>query len=105
MRHSIRLADGKRQCGSAAERKADDGGPLDFKRVQNADEIARKKRRGITAGNGGCVGQTVAALIVSNDAEAVLQGPDLMKPHALAAGEAVQKHNWRPGAGIADVDG
>ena len=46
----------------------------------------------------------MAALIVSDDAEAILQRPYLVKPHALAAGEAVQQHHRRPVAGIADVD-
>jgi hypothetical protein len=47
----------------------------------------------------------VAALIVSNDAEAVFQSQNLVKPHALAAAETVQQHHRRAGANIADGNG
>ena len=48
-------------------------------------------RRRIVLPVGRHVGHAVAALIVSDDAETLAQGADLVKPHALAAGEAMDE--------------
>ena len=48
------------------------------------------------------IGQSVAALIVSDDAETLAQGADLVKPHALAAGEAMNKDHRLARAGIVE---
>jgi hypothetical protein len=47
----------------------------------------------------------MTAQIVSDDAEAPPQRPDLVKPHALAAGEAMQQHHRRAFADIVDGNG
>ena len=50
------------------------------------------------------VGQAVTALIVSDDAEALTQGADLVKPHALAAGEPVDENHRLARADILEAD-
>jgi hypothetical protein len=102
--HALRLTDGKRQCRTAAERKPDDRRPLNFERVENANKIAGEMTRRIFGCNGRRVGQPVATLIASDDAEAFLQRQHLVKPHAPAAGETVQQYHGRTFAGIADGD-
>lgn len=62
-------------------------------------------RGGIIRGALRRIGLAMSAQIVSDDAEAPPQRPDLVEPHALAAGEAVQQQHRRPGAGIADGNG
>jgi hypothetical protein len=47
----------------------------------------------------------MTAQIVSDDAEAPPQRPDLVEPHALAAGETMQQHHRRAGTGVADGNG
>ena len=48
-------------------------------------------RRRVVLRIGRRVGQAVAALIVSDDAETLTQDANLVKPHALAAGEAMDE--------------
>jgi hypothetical protein len=47
----------------------------------------------------------MTAQIVSDDAEMAAQRPDLVEPHALAAGEAMQQHHRWAITGIADGNG
>ena len=97
---AMRRARGQAKCRAAAQREADDRGPLDAKRIEEARKIANQVRRRIALRIGWRIGQSVAALIVSDDAETLAQGADLMKPHALAAGEAMNKDHRLARAGI-----
>ncbi len=102
--HALGFAGGNGQCRTTAQREADDRRALDLERVEHADQIAGEMTGGISRSDGGGVGQAVAALIVSDDAEAVSQRQNLVKPHSLAAGEAVQQHHGRTVADVADGD-
>jgi hypothetical protein len=104
-RHPLRLAGGQRQGRTAAQREADDRRLLYVEGVEHADEIARQMRGGIFRGELRRVGLAMTAQIVSDDAEAPPQRPDLVEPHAPAAGETVQQHHRRAVPGIADGNG
>jgi hypothetical protein len=104
MRHAFRFAGGERQGRAAPERKADECGALDLERVEHAHEIARQEACRITLRRRWSVRQAMAALIVGDDAKALLQRADLVQPHALAAGKAVQQHHGRTITGDADRD-
>src|SRR5262249_32441021 len=98
----MRRARGQAKCRATAQREAHDRGPSDAKRLKEARTIANQVRRRIALRVGRRIGQSVAALIVSDDAETLAQGADLMKPHALAAGEAMNEDHRLARAGIVD---
>ena len=95
-------AHGETEGRSPAQRESDDRGPRDAERVEKAGKIANQVRWRIVLRIGRYVGQAMAALVVSDDAEALAQGALLMKPHALAAGEAVDEDNRLPRADIVE---
>ena len=69
----------------------------------NADEVAGQMRGGIFRRGGRRIAQAVAAKIVSDDAEMLSKRARLVKPHSLAAAEAVQQHHRRAVA-VSDTD-
>ena len=72
------------------------------RKVRGLELRARKMTGGIIRGSGRSIAQAVAALIVSDDAEAVSQSQSLVEPHSFAAGETMQQHHGRPVAGVVD---
>src|SRR6202035_5587536 len=98
--HACRLAGAQRQGRTAAQRKADDRRTFYVESVEHADEIARQMRGGIIRGGLRRIGLAMTAQIVSDGAETVAQRPDLVEPHALAAGETMQQQHRRAVAGI-----
>jgi len=100
----MRRACGQAEGGAASEREPDDRSARDAERVEEAGKIANKMRRRIILGIGRGVGAAVAALVIGDDAETAAQGARLVKPHALAAGEAVDKDHRLAGADIVERD-
>jgi hypothetical protein len=96
------------RCGALAARPSAGPPPsekpmIEARAMPSASRrISNQVRRRIVLRIGRRVGQAVAALIVNDDAETLAQGADLVKPHALAAGEAVDEDHWLARADIVE---
>ena len=106
MRDPLRHARRQGQRRAAAHRKSDQRNAVEPQRVQHGAKIAGEMRGGISGGIVRRVGKPMTALVINNDAVVRAQCPHLMKPHALAAGEAMNQHDRQalPDAAVVDAD-